>query len=129
MYLIDTDVSLFAIRGNETILKRLGRLTDKSWAISAVTRYEIQKGIEANPTTRSSSKARAFLNDVETLNLNTEAATGAAQVYQALRIQGLSIGTADELIAGHALSLNATLVTNNIKHFEKVPGLKLESWV
>lgn len=129
MYLIDTDVALFAIRGNSVILRRLGELMGQDWAISAVAGYEIQKGIEANPSTRSSSKARSFLTDAEILPLSVDAASRAAWVYQALRSEGLSIGTADELIAGHALSLGATLVTNNRKHFEKVPGLKIESWL
>jgi tRNA(fMet)-specific endonuclease VapC len=41
----------------------------------------------------------------------------------------MTIGVADELLAGQAMALNATLVTNNIKHFEQIPGLRLENWL
>ena len=58
-----------------------------------------------------------------------EAAAQAAKVFHALKQMGRTIGTTDELIAGHALSMRATLVTNNLKHFQQVPGLKLENWL
>ena len=129
MYLLDTDISLFAIKGHPVVLRRLAQIVNVPWAISVVTRYELQKGIEANPTSRSSAKAKAFLDEAVSLDLGLEASAQAARVYQILRTHGQTIGMADELIAGHALSLNATLVTNNVKHFKKVPGLKLESWL
>ena len=61
--------------------------------------------------------------------LDGKGAAQAAKVSNALKQIGRPIGTTDELIAGHALSLNATLVTNNLKHFQRVPGLKVEGWL
>jgi len=46
-----------------------------------------------------------------------------------LERRGTPIGALDTWIAAHALSLQATLVTNNIKEFERVPGLRLDNWV
>ena len=46
-----------------------------------------------------------------------------------LERQGTPIGALDTLIAAHALSLQATLVTNNLKEFERVPGLLLDNWI
>lgn len=129
MYLLDTDISLFAIKGHQVVLKRLAQIVNGPWGISVLTRYEIEKGIQANPTSRSSAKAKAYLNEVVTLDFGAEASSQAAWVYQTLRVRGITIGMADELIAAHALSLKATLVTNNLRHFENVPGLKLESWI
>lgn len=45
-----------------------------------------------------------------------------------LEVQGNPIGVLDTMIAAHALSLNATIVTNNVRHFERVPDLRLENW-
>lgn len=58
-----------------------------------------------------------------------EAAIEAAKISTYLKSIGRPSGLADELIAGHAVSLGMTLVTNNVKHFEGVPGLKVESWL
>ncbi len=129
MYLLDTDIAILAIRGNRTVLQRLGNLESGQWAISAITAFEIQKGVEAHPNSRSSAKAHLLLASVESLKFDLEAAAQAAKVFHALKQMGRTIGTTDELIAGHALSMRATLVTNNLKHFQQVPGLKLENWL
>ena len=129
MYLLDTDIAIFAIRGNRTVLQRLGNLESGQWAISAITAFVIQKGLEAHPNTRSSAKAQLFLSNVDPLMFDAGAAAQAAKVFNALKQMGRTIGTTDELIAGHALSMRATLVTNNLKHFQQVPGLKLENWL
>lgn len=128
-FLLDTDTLLFSIRGNQTVLGKWAKLRADQWAISAVSGYEIQKGIEANPSSSSSKRATMLLSQVEFEPVTREAAILAARVHQGLRLKGITIGVADELLAGQAIALNATLVTNNIKHFEQVPGLKLENWL
>ena len=129
MYLLDTDIAIFAIRGNQTVLQRLGNLAPSQWGISAITAFEIQKGIEAYPGSRSSIKAEMFLAGVESWKFDIQAATQAAKVCNALKQMGRPIGPADEMIAGHALSVRATLVTNNLRHFDRVPGLMIEGWL
>ena len=61
-----------------------------------------------------------------------EAALAAAQRYGELRAhlerQGTPIGPLDQQIAAHALALGITLVTNNLREFDRVPGLRLENW-
>jgi tRNA(fMet)-specific endonuclease VapC len=59
---------------------------------------------------------------------NTEATARFGGVASALVRKGVPIGQMDALIASHALALKAVLVTNNERHFERVPGLHLESW-
>ena len=127
--LLDTDILLFSLRGNATVLGKWAKLTSSQWVISAISGYEIQKGIEANPTTRSSQRAIMLLAQVEMEPVTADVALEAAKIHQALKTKGLSIGPADELIAAQAITLGAALVTNNTKHFEKVPGLKLENWL
>jgi tRNA(fMet)-specific endonuclease VapC len=128
-FLLDTDTLLFSLRGDNTVLGKWRTLRADQWVISAVSGYEIQKGIEANPSTSSSKRAALLIDQVELEPVTREAAILAARVHQGLKTKGITIGVADELLAGQALALNATLVTNNIKHFENIPGLKLENWL
>lgn len=128
-HLLDTDILLFSLKGNATVLGRWAKLSASQCVISAISGYEIQKGIEANPTTKSSQRATMLLAQLEMEPISSEVALEAAKIHQALKKKGLSIGPADELIAAQAITLGATLVTNNTKHFEHVPRLKLENWL
>ena len=127
--LLDTDILLFSLRGNTTVLGKWAKLAASQWVISAISGYEIQKGIEANPTTKSSQRATVLLSQLEMEPITGDVALEAAKIHKALKKKGLSIGPADELIAAQAIILGATLVSNNTKHFEHVPRLKLENWL
>ena len=127
--LLDTDILLFSLRGNTTALGKWAKLAASQWVISAISGYEIQKGIEANPTTRSSQRATVLMSQLEMEPITGDVALEAAKIHKALKKKGLSIGPADELIAAQAIILGATLVSNNTKHFEHVPRLKLENWL
>jgi tRNA(fMet)-specific endonuclease VapC len=70
----------------------------------------------------------SFLANVEILPFDFAAARHAATVRAALAASGRLIGQYDILIAGHALSLGATLVTNNVDEFRRVDGLAVENW-
>ena len=63
------------------------------------------------------------------LAFDGSAAEKFGAIAAALSTSGEPIGQMDTLIAGHALSVSATLVTNNRRHFSKVKGLRLENWV
>ena len=127
--LLDTDILLFSLRGNTTVLGKWAKLAASQWVISAISGYEIQKGIEANPATKSSQRATVLLSQLEMEPITGDVALEAAKIHKALKKKGLSIGPADELIAAQAIILGATLVSNNTKHFEHVPRLKLENWL
>ena len=127
--LLDTDILLFSLRGNTTVLGKWAKLAASQWVISAISGYEIQKGVEANPTTRSSQRATVLISQLEMEPITGDVALEAAKIHKALKKKGLCIGPADELIAAQAIILGATLVSNNTKHFEHVPRLKLENWL
>jgi tRNA(fMet)-specific endonuclease VapC len=94
-----------------------------------MTAYEIQKGISKNPNSTSNLIARELLGLSRIEAIGERVADRAANIHADLKSSGITIGTADEFIAAQALEVDATLVTNNTKHFERVPGLKLESWL
>jgi tRNA(fMet)-specific endonuclease VapC len=67
--------------------------------------------------------------NVEVLPFDELASMAAGRLRALLAAAGTPIGHFDTLIAGHALSLNLTLVTQNVKHFAQVPGLKIANWL
>ena len=69
-----------------------------------------------------------FLAPLEVLDLPSAAAPVFGELRAFLQKQGTPIGNYDLLIAAHALHLGITLITNNTKEFERVPGLKIENW-
>jgi tRNA(fMet)-specific endonuclease VapC len=74
-------------------------------------------------------KISELLNDVEVLSFDRECAEGFGRVRGSLLRQGISVPTADLMIAAVALAHNLTLVTHNTADFRNVPGLRLEDWL
>ena len=70
-----------------------------------------------------------LLTDIEILPFDISAAEGYGEIRAELERKGTPIGPLDMMIAGHARSLGYTVVTNNIKEFERIDGLRLENWV
>jgi len=97
--------------------------------ISAITLAELEHGYQ-----KSVSKAKnlnaliKLLVCVKILPFDTKAAAEYGKICAYLQRQGTPIGTMDMLIAAHALSQNLTLVTNNVREFERVPNLQIENW-
>lgn len=129
MRLIDTDVCSYVIRRKPEALERFIALKPEEWAISVITQHELLYGVRRLQIGAPlGSAVEKFLSLANVIDFGTRAAEAAAQVRANLAASGSPIGTLDPLIAGHALSLDATLVTNNTKHFARVDGLKIESW-
>ena len=130
-YLLDTDTVSYAIRGAYPALDmRLASVTPRLMAISVVTRAELMYGLERRGNPRGLSRVvHSFLERLPTLPWDNAAADTFAKVRVQLEKRGTPIGFADTMIAAHALSLKATLVTNNLKHFQQVKGLLVENWI
>ena len=95
-----------------------------------VTVYELRVGVEKS---RESERNARFLVDVlapfAVLPFDDPASIQSAKVRVHLERKGLGIGPYDTLIAGHALSIPAELVTANTRKFSRVPRLKLANWI
>ena len=130
LYLLDTDTCSYAIRGDSAVLDaRLAKEKPDALAISAVTRAELMFGLEKRGNPRALSRVvHGFLDRITVMPWDTAAADHFARLRASLERGGTPIGVMDTMIAGHALTLKATLVTNNLKHFQKVAALRLENW-
>ena len=130
-YMLDTDTASCLIRGASPELDaRVRRLPQERLCISVITRHELLLGLELKPKATALKLLVAnFLQRIVTLPFDSPAAASFAVVSAKLRQEGVGIGTMDAMIASHALSVDATVVTNNVKHFELVPDLRFENWV
>ncbi len=128
MYLLDTDTVSHALRGN-LLDDRLEHLEVGQWCISAVTRAELRYGVARRPeATRLAELVEAFLGVARCAPWGASAADRHGELRARLGGGG-AIGAYDEMIAAHALDLDAILVSGNVRHFRRVPGLRLEDWV
>lgn len=132
-YLLDTDICSYVIRARDAGLIAILEGHARSGAdlsVSAVTYAELRLGAERSQNAARHHQAiQAFssrLSDV--LAWDRAAADEFASLQARLLRIGRPIGNNDAMIAAHALSLDRVLITNNEKHFSRVPGLSVENW-
>jgi len=129
-YLLDTNICVLLIRQKSPQV--LAKLTTHGIAdvgISAITVAELEYGVYKSSQVHQNQQALdQFLLPLTTLPFDAAAALSYGQIRAALERQGLPIGSLDTLIAAHALSAQITLVTNNVREFSRVVGLKIEDW-
>ncbi len=133
-YMFDTDTSISLLDNREPakqqkILSRLEKLRDPDIALSSITVSELMFGAENGLHRKTNLEALAtFLLDFQVLPFDFAAAREAGAVRASLEKLGRRIGVMDTLIAAHAKVLGLVVVTNNVAHFGKVKGLKVENW-
>jgi tRNA(fMet)-specific endonuclease VapC len=98
------------------------------FTFSIITRYEILRGLKARRATRQLARFEQRCQHSQVLPLTDEIIVQAAEVYAVLYQEGQLISDADILIAATALTHHLVLVTENVNHFRRIPGLSIESW-
>ncbi|CCQ51385.1 MULTISPECIES: type II toxin-antitoxin system VapC family toxin [Crocosphaera] len=129
-YLLDTcAVSDFA-RGEINTLRYIKLMTPSDVFISAITLMEINYGMLLNPerTAKIRLVMEDFLDSITILPLREREANEAAKIRTILKAQGTPIGAYDLLIAATAKVHYLTVVTSNVKEFERVPELNVVNW-
>ena len=129
LFMLDTDSVSFALRGHGRVAEVLARRAPSEVCVSAISAAELRFGAAKRGSRKIHAALRSFFAAVQVMPFDSSAADQFGEVAAALSGAGAPIGQMDTLIASHALSLGATLVSNNQKHFSKVPGLKLDNWV
>jgi len=128
-HLLDTDTCIGVLRQRPGMVQRLSQLAPTDCAVSMVTVYELFCGVEkAQDPAKERQKVERFVSAVIELPLDRAAAEVAARIRGELERQGQSIGPYDLLIAGQAIASNLTLVTSNRREFQRVGGLRIETW-
>lgn len=131
MYLLDTDISSYILRERPIeVLERFQKLDATQLGISVITEAELLYGVARSKSKKvNKSVVESFTSRLVIFEWDSLAAEAYGTLRAKLEAKGTPIGNMDMMIAAHAISLGATLVSNNEKHFKKVPKLKLENWV
>ena len=125
-YLIDSMWVMDALKGTPAARDLFTRLTNEPLAISLITYGEVYEGTYYGPSRRVSEDGfRQFLRGISVLVPNRSIMRRFALIRGDLRNRGELIGDPDILIAATALHHNLTLVTENVRHFERIAGLSL----
>ncbi|MBL8246931.1 MAG: type II toxin-antitoxin system VapC family toxin [Candidatus Competibacter sp.] len=129
-FLLDTDICSYVIKGSHPALdSRLRSLNPQQVAISAVTRAELRFGVALRPESpRLAMLVESFLQTIVTLPWDAPTADRYGTLRAMLRQAGQPIGDHDTMIAAHALTVNATLITHNLAHFARINGLSCADW-
>ncbi|EIE0699677.1 type II toxin-antitoxin system VapC family toxin [Salmonella enterica] len=133
-YMLDTCICSFIMREQpEAVLKHLEQtvLRRHRIVVSAITYAEMRFGCtgkKASP--RHAQRVDAFCSRLDAvLPWDRAAVDATTEIRAVLAAAGTPIGSNDAAIAGHAIASGAILVTNNVREFERVPGLQYEDWV
>lgn len=129
-YLLDTNICIYMIKKKpEQVLKKLVKQDISNIGISSITLSELEYGVEKSSNKDRNRLALAeFLAPITILPYDDRIAPAYGKIRALLEKNGIIIGPLDLLIGAHALSIQAILVTNNSREFERIPGLKVENW-
>jgi len=131
-YLLDTNIVSYFVKGVSASLVQRMRvgLDAQNIAISAVTRAELRYGVEMmDKFDKRRKRIDLLLKEMSALPWSVDAADEYGRLKAFQRRNGTPVGEFDTQIAAHALAEKLILVTHNTRHFENVPGLKLEDWL
>jgi tRNA(fMet)-specific endonuclease VapC len=129
-YLLDTNICIFTIKCKPPEIREQFRRYHGQMAISAVTLMDLIYGAEKSQAPeRNLAEIEGFAARLELLEYGSEAAKHTGQIRAELAKVGKPIGPYDQMIAGHARSRGLIVVTNNLREFERVPGLRVVDWV
>jgi len=128
--LIDTDILSYYFKGDKQVEAQFSAYLDDfpNIQFSLITYYEIISGLQYKKATRRIQLFELFVQENTLLPLTKNSAKIGGDIYKILRNKGITIDDMDVLIASIALENSLVLVTNNIRHFEHIPGLLLENW-
>ena len=136
MFVLDTDTFTHFLRAHVRVTERVSQ-SDREVVVTEITRIEQLQGRFASVLKAENGvkllQAQQWLQesreDLKRFTILPIDAAAAVEFDNLLGVRGLRrIGRADLLIAAIALARKATLVTRNLKHFQKVPGLRIENW-
>ncbi|MCM2257124.1 MAG: type II toxin-antitoxin system VapC family toxin [Vicinamibacteria bacterium] len=128
-YMLDTNICIYLINARPPkVLGRFRRHPVGDIGVSSVTVAELAYGVAKSGSARNRAALEGFLLPLEIADFDDRAAWAFGLIRSALERAGKPIGPYDLQIAAHAVALGCTLVTNNVREFQRVPDLEIENW-
>ena len=129
MYLLDTDIIIYNLKGHDAVRKNLQRYSEDPMKISIITLLELYYGAyKSEKVTSNLAKVKTLENAFEVISTAKESAEVFGKLKTTLEKSGTRLDDFDLIIASCAMAHNLTLVTNNVVHFKRINGLKLANW-
>lgn len=131
LYMLDTDTCAFVLRrSSPPLLERIQAIPLQQQSLSVITFAELLYGVQISSKKKANRAAvDLFVRHLTVLEWPKDAAEHYAEIRADLKKKGQLIGSNDLLIAAHARSVGAVVVTNNVKDFRRVKGLEVENWM
>jgi tRNA(fMet)-specific endonuclease VapC len=126
--MLDTDSVSYALRGQGQVAANIVRRRPSQLCISSITVAELRFGASRQKSAKLHELIDAFTANIVVIPFDEAAALEFGRIGADLAGRGTPIGEFDVLIAAHAVSSKAVLVTNNERHFARVRGLHVENW-
>jgi tRNA(fMet)-specific endonuclease VapC len=128
-YMLDTKICIYVIKNRPAALRERFDQLAEALCVSTITLGELLYGVQKSPRRSQNLQAvEEFTARLEVLPFPVKAAAHFGQIRAELARAGRPCGAYDVLIAAHARSEGSTLVTNNVREFERMPGLRIENW-
>jgi len=129
-YMLDTNIAIYVIKRRPIKALAIFSAHAGRMCISAITYAELLHGVEKSQhITKNLDNVEDFVSRLQVLEYGPKASAHYGNIRADLERKGRVIGVNDLHIAGHARSEGLVLVSNNLKEFERVDGLRLENWV
>lgn len=130
-YLLDTNICIYIINNRPSrVIKKVRKFKPGEIGISVITLSELQKGVSKSLHKKKNQQALDhFMSVFKVLPFEIPEAKVYGDIAARLEKRGQIIGGNDLFIAAHSLSRKLTLVTSNVREFNRVDGLKVENWV
>lgn len=129
-YMLDTCICIYTIKNKPEEVRKNFMLHYDQMCISTVTLMELIYGTEKSAMPEKNLKVvEGFVARLQVLDFDAKAAEHTSQIRAELEKRGQTIGAYDYQIAGHARSQGLVVISNNLREFQRVPGLRIENWV
>jgi len=128
--LLDTNIFIAASKAHPVVLSRLKQHTVDELLLSSIVCAELEFGIAKSARPEHNRRVfESITQHLQRLSFSPKAARHYGELCAFLEKKGMPIGSNDALIAAEALAQGATLVTDNVREFSRVPGLVVENWL
>lgn len=129
MVCLDSDIIIDFLKEKEYAIKKIKDLQEKELKLSTTTinTFELFRGVIKSKSSEAIDPLIKFLSNISIYNFNLESSKKAAEIFENLIANGEIIDLADIMIAATVILNNEPLLTKNIKHFKRIPELKIES--
>lgn len=129
MYLLDSDTLIYSLKGNPAVQKQLVLHLNDALKVSVISMMELYYGaFKSERIAGNLAKVRKIEQHLEIVPVAIEIAEIFGILKSDMESKGTRLDDFDLIIASSALAHNLILVTNNVRHFERIEGLKIENW-